>query len=53
MRLYALWVVAGILLLVWVLAIEGAIDAGASIHLALLGALGLVGATLVHRPHPV
>lgn len=53
MKLYAVWLVAGILLLVWVLAVGGAIDAGASIHFALLGSLALIGATLAHRPHPV
>lgn len=53
MALYALWTLAGTLLLLWICAVTGAIDAGGWIHLALFGAALAIGASLVSRPHPV
>lgn len=53
MLLYALWIVAGILLLVWLLGIAGAFTAGASIHVLLLAAVLAIVATLFTRPRVV
>jgi hypothetical protein len=51
--LYALWVVAGILLLVWMLGVGGAITVGSGIHFLLLGAILAVMSSLFTRPRTI
>ena len=51
--LYALWVLAGILLLVWILGVAGVFMVGNGIHLLLLVAILAIVSTLFTRPRPV
>ncbi|HEY7955433.1 MAG TPA: DUF5670 family protein [Polyangia bacterium] len=53
MTLYALWTAAGTLLLLWIIGVCGGIDVGGWIHLALIAAVLMIGASLLTRPHPV
>ena len=48
--LYALWVVAGVLLLVWMLGVAGALAVGNGIHFLLLIAILAVVSSLFTRP---
>jgi hypothetical protein len=48
--LYALWVLAGMMLLLWVVGVAGGFTVGAGIHILLFAALMAVMATLVTRP---
>ncbi|HEX9103591.1 MAG TPA: hypothetical protein VF997_15370 [Polyangia bacterium] len=51
--LYALWVVAGVLLLVWMCGVAGALAVGNGIHFALLIAILAVVASLFTRPRTI
>lgn len=51
--LYALWVVAGVLLLVWMLGVAGAIAMGNGVHLLLLVAMLAIAASLFTRPRTI
>jgi len=51
--LYALWIVAGTLLLVWLAGVAGAFPVGSEIHLLLLIAVLAVLSSLFARPRPV
>lgn len=51
--LYALWLVAGVLLLVWMCGVAGAITVGNGIHFALLVAILAVMASLFTRPRTI
>ncbi|MCU1280598.1 MAG: hypothetical protein JWM53_4144 [bacterium] len=51
--LYALWVVAGVLVLVWMCGVAGAIPVGNSIHFALLIAVLAVVSSLFTRPRTI
>jgi cellobiose-specific phosphotransferase system component IIC len=51
MLLYALWVVSGLMLLLWIVGVAGAFTMGATVHLLLLAAVVAVMATLV-APRP-
>jgi preprotein translocase subunit SecY len=51
--LYALWVVAGVLLLVWMLGVAGAIAVGNGIHLLLLVAILAIMSSLFTRPRVI
>jgi hypothetical protein len=51
--LYALWVVAGVLLLVWMLGVAGAIAVGNGIHLLLVVAILAVMSSLFTRPRVI
>lgn len=51
--LYVLWVMAALLLLVWMIGMAGSIAVGSAVHLLLLAAVLAVGATLVTRPRSV
>jgi hypothetical protein len=51
--LYALWVVAGISLLVWMLGVGGAITVGNGIHFLLLVAILAVMSSLFTRPRTI
>lgn len=48
--LYALWIIAGVLLLVWMLGVAGAFVVGNGIHLLLIVAVLAVVSTLFTRP---
>jgi hypothetical protein len=48
--LYALWVAAGVLLLVWMMGVAGAFPVGNGIHLLLLAAVLAVMSSLFSRP---
>lgn len=51
--LYALWIIAGILLLVWLAGVAGAFTVGSGIHLLLLVAVLAVVSSLFTRPRTV
>lgn len=51
--LYALWVVAGVLLLVWMLGVAGAFAIGNGIHFVLLVAILAVVSSLFTRPRTI
>ena len=51
--LYALWLMAGILVLVWMCGVAGAFAVGNSIHLLLLIAILAVMASLFTRPRTI
>jgi preprotein translocase subunit SecY len=51
--LYALWVVAGVLLLVWMLGVAGAIAVGNGIHLLLVVAILAIMSSLFTRPRVI
>jgi preprotein translocase subunit SecY len=51
--LYALWIVAGTLLLVWLAGVAGAFTVGSEIHLLLVIAVLAVMASLFSRPRVV
>jgi len=51
--LYALWVLAGVLLLVWMLGVAGAYAVGNGIHFALLVAILCVVSSLFTRPRTI
>jgi preprotein translocase subunit SecY len=51
--LYALWVVAGVLLLVWMLGVAGAYAVGNGIHFVLLVAILAVVSSLFTRPRTI
>jgi hypothetical protein len=51
--LYALWVVAGILLLVWMCGVAGAFAVGNGIHFALIVAILAVMSSLFTRPRTI
>jgi hypothetical protein len=51
--LYALWVVAGVLLLVWMLGVAGAFNLGNGIHFLLLIAILAVMSSLFTRPRTI
>jgi hypothetical protein len=51
--LYALWVVAGVLLLVWMLGVAGTFNIGNGIHFVLLVAILAVVSSLFTRPRTV
>jgi hypothetical protein len=53
MSLYALWTVAGTLVVVWLLGISGAFAVGPWIHLMLVAAVGLMATSLFSRPRTV
>jgi hypothetical protein len=48
--LYALWVVAGLLLLIWMCGVAGTFAVGSSIHALLFLAILALVATLFTRP---
>ena len=51
--LYALWVVAGVLLLVWILGVAGALAVGNGIHFLLLISILAVVSSLFTRPRVI
>ena len=51
--LYALWVVAGVLLLVWMCGVAGAFAVGNGIHFVLLVAILAVVSSLFTRPRTI
>jgi hypothetical protein len=51
--LYVLWVLAGVLLLVWMCGVAGAIAVGNGIHFLLLIAVLAVVASLFSRPRTI
>ena len=51
--LYALWLVAGVLLLVWMCGVAGAFSVGNGIHFALVIAILAVVASLFTRPRTI
>ena len=51
--LYVLWIVAGVLLLLWMLGVAGALALGNAVHLLLIVAVLAVVATLFTRPRVV
>jgi hypothetical protein len=51
--LYLLWVVAGVMVLLWLLGVAGAFVAGNWIHVLLVAAVLAVAASLFTRPRPV
>jgi hypothetical protein len=51
--LYALWVVAGVLVLVWMMGVAGAFAIGNGLHFLLLVAILAVMSSLFTRPHVV
>jgi hypothetical protein len=51
--LYLLWVIAGILLILWLLGVVGAFAVGSWIHVLLLLAVVSVVVSLFTRPRPV
>ena len=51
--LYLLWVLAGVLLLLWMIGVAGALNLGNGVHFLLLGAILAVVSTLFTRPHSV
>jgi hypothetical protein len=51
--LYALWVLAGVLLLVWMLGVAGAYTVGNGIHFVLLVAILCVVSSLFTRPRTI
>jgi len=51
--LYALWVVAGVLLLVWMLGVAGAVAVGNGVHFLLLIAILAVVSSLFTRPRVI
>ena len=53
MGLYALWTVAAALVIVWLLAVCDVLSTGGWVHVLLLIAVALMGATLFSRPRTV
>ncbi len=53
MSLYAMWVAAGTLVLLWLLGVSGTFAAGGWIHVLLLGAVLAMSASLFSRPRVV
>ena len=51
--LYSLWVLSGMLLLLWIVGLAGGLPVGGAVHVLLLGAMAAVTATLVARPRIV
>ena len=51
--LYALWMVAGLLLLLWMVGVAGAIPIGNAVHFLLLAAILAIMATLFTRPRTI
>jgi hypothetical protein len=51
--LYFLWVLSGMMFLLWIVGVAGVIPVGFGIHLLLVAALSAVTATLIARPHIV
>lgn len=51
--LYVLWIVAGILLLVWLAGVAGTFAVGSGIHFLLLAAVLAVVSSLFTRPRVV
>ncbi len=51
--LYALWIIAGVLLLVWMLGVAGAFVVGNGIHLLLIASVLAGVSTLFTRPRLV
>jgi hypothetical protein len=51
--LYALWVVAGVLLLVWMIGVAGAFMVGNAIHFVLLLAILAIVSSLFTRPRTI
>ena len=51
--LYLLWVVAGVLVLLWLMGVAGAFTVGSWIHVLLVAAVLAVMASLFTRPRPV
>lgn len=53
MRLYALWTVASLLVLVWLLGVVGAFSVGSAINFLLVVAVLLVMGSLFTRPRTI
>jgi hypothetical protein len=53
MSLYALWTVAGTMVLFWLFAVCGIFTTGGWIHLLLIAAVLLMGGSLISRPRVV
>jgi hypothetical protein len=51
--LYALWVVAGLLLLIWMCGVAGTIPVGSGIHVLLVLAILAIVASLFTRPRTI
>jgi hypothetical protein len=51
--LYALWVIAGLLLFLWMLGVAGTVAVGSSVHLLLLLAILAIVASLFTRPRTI
>jgi preprotein translocase subunit SecY len=51
--LYVSWMMAGLMLLLWVAGVASAVPVGNSVHLLLLAAMMAVATTLVARPRTV
>jgi hypothetical protein len=53
MGLYALWLVAGSFVLLWLLSVCGVIATGGWVHLLLIAAMAMTAGTLFTRPRPI
>ncbi len=51
--LYALWILAGVLLLVWMLGVAGALAMGNGVHFLLLIAILAIASSLFTRPRTI
>lgn len=51
--LYLMWMTAGVLLLLWMIGVAGAIPIGNGVHFLLVAAIVAVMATLFTRPRTV
>jgi preprotein translocase subunit SecY len=51
--LYALWVVAGLMLLLWMCGVAGTFAVGSGVHLLLLVAILCIVASLFTRPRTI
>ncbi len=51
--LYALWVLAGVLLFLWMLGVAGAISVGNGVHLLLVVAIVAISFSLFTRPRTI
>lgn len=53
MHVFVVWLVAAVLVLLWLLGVTGAIPAGGWIHLLLVAAVIALGASVLTRPRVV
>jgi hypothetical protein len=51
--LYVLWLLSGLLLLIWIVGVAGALALGNGIHVLLAVAICAIAVTLFARPHVI